>query len=223
MNRRTRNWYTPCVDIPVDELHQLVDLGAVASRIAVQRPVAVAGRPLRREVQRDLRVVVRDHLLGRDVHHRRHGDTSVVAGIAREVPLLQPFEVEDRIAAASIEVERPAALVVHRRAHAHRQHWFEPEEPPHDDGPVGPRTRPGHDQPVAAQHHGPAETTVGRDAIGEVVGVGLERATRLDVAARRCLRGHGRSLPGSSTRHTSFIASLAATATGSHTDEKGGA
>ena len=71
---------------------------------------------------------------------------------------------------------------------AHRQHVLEPEQPAHDDRPVGPGAGPGDDQPVPAGLDRKAVAAVGGDPGGDVAGVALELGARGDVTGR--LGGH---------------------------------
>ncbi|MNW59773.1 hypothetical protein D3C74_377120 [compost metagenome] len=77
----------PVVDVEEDLLGDVVDLVAPRLGVQVGRAGAVVGGPLGRQVERDLRVVVRDEQPGRDVDDRRHAHPAVVLGVAREVVL----------------------------------------------------------------------------------------------------------------------------------------
>ena len=169
----------PVVDLGVDALHDLAHLVPQVLGVEVGRALAVELRPLGREVERDLREVVGDDGLGRDVDDRRHRDALRVLRVAGEVGLLQPLVAQHRVAAAGVEVEGPAALVVRRAAQAHRDRRLQAEQPPHDDRAVGPRAGAGGDQPVAARLDRPAVAAVGGDPVGDVLVVPLE--LRLDV------------------------------------------
>ena len=136
--------------------------------------------PLQRQVEGDLREVVGDHLAGRHVDDRGHGDALGVVREPREERVLEPLDAEHRVAAVGVEVEGPAALVVGRSAHAHAEHVLEAEQPPHDDRAVGPRAGPGDDQPVAVRLDRPAVPAVRGDPVLDVVGVAGEVV--LDVA-----------------------------------------
>jgi hypothetical protein len=166
----------PVVQLRVDPVHHLLQLRPGSGRPEVGRTVAVVGPPLEEQVPGDRREVVGDHLPGRHVDHRRHGDPLVVVGEAGEVRLLQPLDAEHRIAPAPVEVEGPASLVVGRPADAHRQHVLEPEQPAHDDGPAGPRAGPADHQPVAPGLDRVAVPAVGGDPGGDVAGVAGELA-----------------------------------------------
>ena len=80
----------------------------------------------------------------------------VVVRVALRIRLLQALDAEHRVAAARVEVERPAALVVGRAGDAQRDRVLQPEQPAHDDRAVAPTGRPGDDQPVAAGLDRPA-------------------------------------------------------------------
>ena len=211
------------VDVGVDELVDLVDLVAAALGIEVRRAVAGGGPSTR--VERSSVIcgeVVRDHLPARDVDDRRHGDAPVVV---RERERGRPRSRRSKSSTGSrppgsrsnVQL-RSSCVGPHTPIDSTR---FEPEQPAHDDRPVRPRARSGDDQPVAAGLDRPAAAAVGRDPIGDVVGVALERATGRTELPAACIVMAG-ACPVLE-RHTSFIASLAATATGSHTDENGGA
>jgi hypothetical protein len=164
------------VHVLEDPLHHLVHLVAQVLGVEVRSAVAVVRRPLRRQVERDLRVVVGHHLAGRHVDDRRHGDAALVVGEAGEEGLLQPLVAQHGVAPARVEVERPAALVVRRAADGHGQHVLEPEQPPHDDRPVRPRARTRDHQPVAARLDRVAVAAVSSDAGRDVAVVAAELA-----------------------------------------------
>ena len=87
-----------------------------------------------------------------DVDDGRHGDPAGIVGVAGEVGLLQPLDAEHRVAAARVEVEGPAALVVGGAAACPSEmHVLEAEQAAHDDRPVRPRAGRRRDQPVAAR------------------------------------------------------------------------
>ena len=176
--------------------------------------------PLARQIEREGGDVVGHHLTGGDVDDRRHGDASVIVRKPGEIRLAQALVAEHGVAATGIEVERPAALVVGRPADAHRHHSFQPEQAAHDDRPVRPRAGSGDDEAVAARFHLPLAAAVGGDPIGDVVGIALERAALLDVGGHR---PHDYPRGGGAERQPFLIACRAATATGSQTDENGGA
>jgi len=98
----------------------------------------VVGPPLGGQVEGDLGVVIGHDLAGGDVHDGGDGDAAVVAGDPGEVGLLQPLDAKDRVAAARVEVERPASRVMDRPGHTHRQHVLQAEQAADDDGAVGP-------------------------------------------------------------------------------------
>ena len=139
-----------------------------------RRAGAVVLGPLGRQVDGDLRVVVGDHRLGRDIDDGGHGDALGVVREAGEVGLLEPLVAEHRVSPARIEVEGPAALVVGRATDAHRQDVFESEQPAHDDRPVGPWAGPGDNQSVAPRLHRPLRIGVGGDPILDVLRIPLE-------------------------------------------------
>jgi hypothetical protein len=169
------------VDVPEHDLADRVDLVAQPLGQQVGSTLAVVRTPLGRQVQRDLREVVGDHLPRGDVDHCRHRDAALVVGEAGEEGLLQPLDAEHRVAAPGVQVEGPAALVVRRPAHTHRQHRLEAEQPSYDDRPVGPRARPGDHQPVPPRLDRVAVAAVLGDAGGDVLHVAGELAARVDV------------------------------------------
>jgi len=57
---------------------------------------------------------------------------------------VEPFDSEDRVASAGVEVERPAAGVVGRPGDAHGDDVLETEDAAHEDRPVRPRACPAH-------------------------------------------------------------------------------
>ena len=164
------------VHVREDHAGHLVDLRAAVRGVQVGRAGPVVGPPLGGHVQGDLGEVVGDDLAGGHVDDRGHGDAAVVAGEPGEVRLLQPFDAEHRVAAARVEVEGPAALVVGRAADAHRQDVLQPEQPAHDDGPAGPRAGPADHQPVAAGLDRVAVPAVGGDPGRDVAGIPDELA-----------------------------------------------
>ncbi|QGW33453.1 hypothetical protein MAA44156_03270 [Mycobacterium avium subsp. avium] len=170
------------VDFGVHPLVHLIDLGAQPLGVQLGRTVAVVCGPLRRQIQRHLREVVGHHRPGPDVHDGGHRDALGVAGEPLEVGVLQPGNLEDRVDAAGIEIERPAALVVGGAAKANGQNTFQAQQPAHDDRPVGPRAGARHDQPIAAGLDRVAVAAVGGDAGGDVVGVAGELPRPGDVA-----------------------------------------
>ncbi len=176
------------VDLGVDPLHHLVHLRAQRLRPQVRcvRPVVLA--PLVEEVVGDPGEVVGDHLPGRDVDHRGHGDALLVAREPREVGLLQPLDPEHRVTPVRVEVEGPAAHAVGRAAQAERDHVLESEQLAHDDRPAGPGTGPRRDEPVATGLDRPQpdvgrsvlrRAAAGGDPVGDVVGLPLELAAGL--------------------------------------------
>jgi hypothetical protein len=145
-------------------------------------------RPLRREVERDLREVVGSDFSGWHVDERGHRDAFRVVREPFEVCVFESRDFQHRVDAAGVKVERPTVLVVGRAAKANGQHVFQSEQATHDDRPVGPRAGAGDDQPVAARLHRVAVAAVGRDTGGDVVGVAVEFATARDVS-------HATSMP----------------------------
>jgi hypothetical protein len=115
----------------------------------------VERRPLGREVERDLRVVVRDDEARHGVDDRRDGDAAREGGIRTEVGLAEELDAEDRVAVAIVQPEPPAAVVADRVDHRRGDRVLEAEQPPDDHGPVRPRAGQGHDQAVAARLDGP--------------------------------------------------------------------
>jgi hypothetical protein len=145
-----------------------VDLVAQRFGVEVGRAGAVELAPLRGQVEGDLREVVGDDLAAAHVDDGGHGDAQRILGVVGEEGLLQPLDAQHGVAAAGVEVEGPAALVVRRAADSHGQHVFQAEEPAHDRRAVRPRAGPRDDQPVAAGLDGEAVPTVGGDAGGQV-------------------------------------------------------
>ncbi len=155
--------------------------------IQLRSALAVELGPLGGEVQRHLREVVGDDLTRRHVHDRRDGDALRIVGDAVVVRVAQVVNLQYRVDAAGVQVERPAALVVRRPAKANRQNVFQAEQASHDDRAVRPRAGPRDDQPVAVRLDGIAVAAVGRDARGDVVGVAVELAAAGDICHRSSL------------------------------------
>ncbi len=174
------------VHVGVDGRADLLDLVPQPFRVQVRRPRPVVGGPLPLQVQGDLPEVGGDHRAGGDVHDRRHGDAAVVARLGPLVRLAQPVDAEHRVDSARVEVERPAPPVVLRGADAQRQHGLQPEQPPHDHGPVRPRARPRHHQPVPPGLHRPAVPPVRGDPPVQVprVPYELSRSAHVPDATR---------------------------------------
>jgi hypothetical protein len=191
------------VHIGVHPGAHLVDLVAPLLRVELGRPLAVVGRPLQGQVDGDLREVVGHDLLGGDVDHRRDGDALGVVGVAREERLLQPLVAEHRVPTTRVEVEGPAPFVVRGTAHRHAEHFFEAEQTPYDDRAAGPRTGPGHHQPVPSRLDRPPVAAVGGDPVRDVVGVPVELlldvlrhpSSRVVASSNQYLSGTSRNLP----------------------------
>src|SRR4051794_11848950 len=137
--------------------------------------------PLCRQVERDLRHVVRDDLAGRDVDHRRHRDSLVVVGVASEVGLFQTLDAEHRITTGMIEVERPALLVMSRPGDRHGQHLLEPEQASDNDRPVGPRAGPAHDDAIAPRLDRIPVSPVRGDPRDDVARIAVVALARFDI------------------------------------------
>ena len=176
------------VDVAEDDVIDLVDLRTQLHRVEVRCPVAVQRGPLDLEIDRDLRVVVRDDLPARDLDDRRDGDAAGILGEPREVRLLKALDLEGGVEAAGIEVEGPAALVVSRTGHPETDGLLEAEQATHDRRAVGPRARPRRNEPIPAGLDGPAVAPVGGDAVLDVRRVSSELRSRDHVGA---LRGRG--------------------------------
>lgn len=134
------------------------------------------GRPLGGEVQGHLGEVVGDHRTGGHIDHRRNGDALGIVRNALEVGVLQPRDLQHRVDATGVQVKGPAALIVGGTAKAYGDNLFQPEQPPHDDGAIGPRAGPRDDQPVPARFDGITVSAIGGDPGGDVVGVAREIA-----------------------------------------------
>ena len=173
----------PVVHVAEDRGVDLVDLTPQPGGVEVGRPLAVELGPFARQVESDLRVVVRDDLPARNVDDGGHRDAPRVVGKACEEGLLEPLDSENRVDASRIEVEGPAARVVRRAGHPEADRRLEAEQPPDDHGTVRPRARPRGDEPVATGLDRPAVAGVPRDAILDVVGVPRELLAGLDVTA----------------------------------------
>lgn len=106
------------VDLRVDQAHDGVHLVAQRLRVQDRGACAVEARPLRGEVEGDLREVVRDDGSGGDVHHGGHGDAAGIVGEACEERLLEAFDPQHGVDSAGIQVERPRACVVRGTRHA---------------------------------------------------------------------------------------------------------
>ena len=166
--------------------------------IELRRTGAVVFRPLGRQIERDLRVVVGHHLAGRDVDHRRNGDAAGVVRVAGEVGVPEPLDPQDRVASTGVEVERPAALIVRGATHAHRQHALEAEQSTHDDRAVRPRARPRDDEAVAPRLDREPVPAVGGDPGGQIVRVPAVATVRGPVLR---IGTHPDVLPGLSGRY----------------------
>src|SRR3569833_1435583 len=156
------------VDLPVHVRADRVDLVAMTLGVQAGRARPVVLGPLGGQVERDLREVVGDDLAGRDVHDGRHGDAERVVGVAREERLLEALDLQHRVAAARVEVEGPAPLVVGGPADAHGQHGFQAEQPPHDHAAVGPGAGAADDEAVPARFDRIPVPPVGGDTGGEI-------------------------------------------------------
>src|SRR5699024_11089277 len=122
----------PVVHVLVDQLGDLVDLRAQVVRVQVRCAVAVVLRPLGGEVQGDLGEVVGDHCAAGDVHDGGHGDPARVVRHPGEVSLLQPFDTQDRVHAAGVQVERPGPCVMGGTGEPHGDRVLQPEQSAHD-------------------------------------------------------------------------------------------
>ena len=137
------------VDLGEHPLHDLLHLVAEVGRPQVGGIRAVVVGPLEEEVVGDPREVVGDDLAGRHVDHRGHGDAARVVGVAGVERLLEPLDAQHRVAAAVVEVEGPAVLVVGGPGHAEADHVLEAEQLPDDDRAGRPRAGLRGHQPVA--------------------------------------------------------------------------
>ena len=157
------------------------------------RGAAARGRascpPLGGQIERHLGEVVGHHPARRDVDDRGHGDAPRVTGPPGEVRVGEPLDPEHGVLTAGVEVERPAAGVMGRSAHAHRQRALEPQQAADDDGPVGPGAGPRHHQAVTARCRREAVAPVPGDACGQVLPVADERLALPCLGATETLRG----------------------------------
>jgi hypothetical protein len=190
------------VDVVEDEVGDLVDLVAQVQRIEVGSVLCMQGRPLRGQVQRDLRVVVGDHAPARGVDDRRHGDPACVRGVGLPVGVGEEPDAEHRVDVALVQREPPTALVADRVDRAERDRALETEEPADDHRPVRPGTGSAPDQAVPAGLDRPAPALVGAvagcgrgvrgDPVGEPVALAHELAPGPGLAGE--LRGHRSSV-----------------------------
>ena len=181
MSRRSRT-VDAVVDLGVDPLVDLVDLGAQRLRVELRSTVAVIGRPLGRQVQCHLREVVSDHSSARHVDDRGDSDALRIVGEAGEVRVLQTGNLQHRVDAAGVEIESPAALVMGWPAKPNGENIFQSQQPPDDDRAVGPRAGSRDDQPIPARLHRVAVAAVGGDPGFDVFGVAGEFAGLGDVS-----------------------------------------
>ena len=137
--------------------------------------------PLGREIERHLRVVVGHNMAGGDLHNRGDGDAPLVSRKAGEIRLLEPLDAEDRVDAARVKVERPAALVMGWTAQSHRQHILKSQQAPHDDRAVRPGACARRDEPIAARCDRVAVAAVLRDARCDVVRIPSKLPAVLNV------------------------------------------
>src|SRR5690606_23554782 len=83
------------VDVVVDDLVDLVDLGPVLLRVQVGGALAVVGAPLGLEVEGELLEVVGQRLAGGDLDDGRDGHPAVVVRVGGLVGLAQVLDAED--------------------------------------------------------------------------------------------------------------------------------
>jgi hypothetical protein len=108
----------PVVDLRVDEPHERVHLLPQRLRVQVRCAVAVEARPLRREVEGDLREVVRHDGARGDVDDRGDRDAARIVAEAGEEGLLEALDAQDGVHAAGVQVERPRPDVMRGSRHA---------------------------------------------------------------------------------------------------------
>ena len=164
------------VDVGEDTLHHLVHLLAQSRRVEIRRIWRVELRPLSREVERDLGVVVGDDLSGTLLDDRWHRDSAGITGKTLFVGVLQSWDVQNWIDAARIQVEGPGVGVVGWATDTHGECVAKAKQLAHDDGAVRPRAGASDHEPVAT---GLCEVlTLGRrrgnDPVGDVVPVTRE-------------------------------------------------
>jgi hypothetical protein len=182
------------VDVAIDERVDFVDLLAERRRIKVRCVRLLKRGELRLEVDRDVRIVVGHELLRDAIPDTGHSIPPNERWIGEQVRFRQKLEVAHGVGAVTVPLGKaPAVVIADGIDDRHRDRILEAEQPPHDDGAVGPRTRERHIQVIPPRLCGKARRAIRGDASPNGVLLANEYTIGADFRGKLALVRHASS------------------------------